>query len=120
MTIWQVVQSNKGSNIETNHKLLVPLLRTKHLDDLPPCVLRFRIRLMRYDFTMQYVAGKLIYSADTLSRAPVLPVEDDVSASQNPEGFSAAIIANLPASAHQLKAHRKAQANDPVCSTLIS
>ena len=31
--------------IETDHKPLVPLLGTKHLDDLPPRVLRFRLRL---------------------------------------------------------------------------
>ena len=31
--------------IETDHKPLIPLQGTKHLDDLPPRVLRFRLRL---------------------------------------------------------------------------
>jgi hypothetical protein len=35
--------------IETDHKPLVPLLGTKHLDSLPPRVLRFRLRLARFE-----------------------------------------------------------------------
>ena len=38
-------------DIETDHKPLVPLLSSKHLDDLPPCVLRFRLQLARYDYS---------------------------------------------------------------------
>ena len=53
--------------IETDHKLLILLLNSKALDNLPPRVLRFRLRLARY----QYVPGKLLLVADTLSRAPV-------------------------------------------------
>ena len=33
----------KSIHIETDHKPLVPLLNTKHLDSLPPRVLRFRL-----------------------------------------------------------------------------
>ena len=33
--------SGKKILIETDHKALVPLLNTKHLDSLPPRVLRF-------------------------------------------------------------------------------
>lgn len=29
---------------ETDHKPLIPLLGSKHLDDLPPRILRFRLR----------------------------------------------------------------------------
>ena len=32
--------------VEIDHKSLVPLLNTKHLDDLPPRVLRFRLQLV--------------------------------------------------------------------------
>ena len=111
----------KTVHIETDHKPLVPLLGTKHLDSLPPRILRFRLRLMRFDFTIQYVPGKLMYSADTLSRSPVSPVEDDELASQNRvEAFVAGITESLPASTQRLKVYSDAQANDPVCSTLIS
>ena len=43
--------------IETNHKPLVPLLSTKHLDSLPPRVLHFRLRLDRFDYTIYHVPG---------------------------------------------------------------
>lgn len=57
-------------SIETDHKPLVPLLNTKCLNTLPPPVLRFRLRLARFDYTVSHVPGKLMYTADTLSRAP--------------------------------------------------
>ena len=57
-------------HIETDHKLLVPLLGSKHLDTLPPRILRFRLRLARFDFTIQHVPGKLLCTADALSQAP--------------------------------------------------
>ena len=41
--------------IETDHKPLVPLLGTKHLDSLPPRVLRFRLRLARFDYSIVHV-----------------------------------------------------------------
>ena len=36
----------RSFHMETDHKLLVPLLSTKSLDTLPPRVLRFQLRLM--------------------------------------------------------------------------
>ena len=61
----------KHISIETDHKSLVPILGSKHLDNLPPRVLRFRLRLMRFSYSITHVAGKLLYTADTLSRAPL-------------------------------------------------
>ena len=44
----------KNFEIETDHKLLVFLLSSKHLhvDTLPPRILRFRLRLGRYDYSI--------------------------------------------------------------------
>ena len=58
-------------HIQTDHKPLVLLLSTKLLDELPIRVQRFRIRLMRYDFTISHIPGKDLVTADTLSRVPV-------------------------------------------------
>ena len=58
-------------HIHTDHKPLVPLLSTKNLDELPICIQRFRMQLMRYSFTISHVAGKNLVTADTLSRAPI-------------------------------------------------
>ena len=52
--------------IESDHKPLSPLLNSKCLDDLPPRILQFRLRLARFDYTVQHVPEKLLYTADTL------------------------------------------------------
>lgn len=39
--------------LETDHNPLVPLLSTKALDELPPRVLRFRLRLLRFSASVQ-------------------------------------------------------------------
>ncbi|KAL5516836.1 hypothetical protein EMCRGX_G002260 [Ephydatia muelleri] len=60
----------KQISIETDHKPLVPLLSSKRLDDLPPRVLRFRLRLMRFAFSIVHVPGKYMYTADALFPSP--------------------------------------------------
>ena len=42
-------------HIETDHKTLVPLLSSKLLDMLPPRIVRFRLRMARYDYTIEHV-----------------------------------------------------------------
>ena len=61
--------------IKMDHKPLIPLLGTKNLDNLPPKVLRFRLRLSRFKYDISHVPGKLLYTADTLSRAPIPSTE---------------------------------------------
>lgn len=63
--------------IETDHKPLVPLLSSKHLNDLPPGVLHFRLKMAKFDYTIAHVPGKLLYTADALSRDPVPDQEPD-------------------------------------------
>ena len=57
--------------IETDQKPLVPLFEKKSLDDLPPRIVRFRIKLMRYTFTISHVPDKYMYASDCLSLAYV-------------------------------------------------
>ena len=56
--------------MESDHKPLLPLLNMKHLDDLPPRMLRFWLRLAKYDYVAHHIPGKLLYAADALSHAP--------------------------------------------------
>jgi len=57
--------------IQTDHKPLVSLLEgLKQLDALSPRIQRFRMRLMRYSYTIAHVPGKDLTIADTLSQAP--------------------------------------------------
>ena len=75
-------------HIETNHKPLVPLLTSKNLDELPIRVQRFRLRLMRFSYSMSHVPGKELIMADALSRAPVSNSNtDDVEFQQEVEAF---------------------------------
>ena len=50
---------------------MVSLLSSKkNLDDLSPRIQRFRMRLMRYMYTIAHVPGNSLVTADALSRAP--------------------------------------------------
>ncbi|KAJ8027672.1 hypothetical protein HOLleu_29679 [Holothuria leucospilota] len=55
--------------IETDHKPLISLLGQKDLNDLPPRIQRFRIRLMRYSYNIVHIPGKDLVVPDDLSRA---------------------------------------------------
>ena len=101
--------------IETDHKPLVPLLSTKHLDNLPPRVLRFRLRLARFDYEISHVPGKYLYTADALSRSP-LPTTGDFSTQSEVETFIEAVTSTLPPTVPRLEAYRKCQQSDKVCS----
>ena len=106
--------------IESDHKPLIPLLNTKHLDSLPPRILRFRLRLAKFDYLVCHVLGKLLYTADALSRAPaspVIPSEDD-SLQDDAELFVNTIVSSLPASKKRLAEYQKAQQKDSTLSTV--
>ena len=105
--------------IESDHKPLIPLLSTKHLDNLPPRVLRFRLRLTRFDYTIHHVPGKLLYTADALSRAPTETTGDKTDLTEVVETFIGSVTSNLPASKRRLETYRHAQADDPACAKVM-
>ena len=104
--------------IESDHKPLIPLLSTKQLDNLPPRILRFRLRLAKFSYTIHHVPGKLLYTADTLSRAPLPISNDDTTESDEVEQFVASLTTSLPASNGRLQVYATAQDSDPrpVCT----
>ena len=104
--------------IETDHKPLVPLLGTKHLDSLPPRVLRFRLRLARFDYSIVHVPGKLLYTADTLSRSPSTAEQSDSQLQEEAEEIMEVSVTHLPASTEKMQCYRKAQSEDTVCSAV--
>ena len=105
----------KHFQIETDHKPLIPLLGSKQLDNLPPRILRFRLRLARFNYSISHVPGKHMYTADTLSRAPTSE-QSDPAVEELAELAMEACIAYLPASPHTLQQYREAQNSDPLCS----
>ena len=102
---------------ETDHKPLVPLLGNKRLDSLPPRVLRFRLRLMRFQYSITHVPGKTLYMADTLSRAPICMVTEEISS--DVEMFMQSVVSALPATQDYLDTYRTAQRQDHTCSQLM-
>ena len=109
----------KQVTLETDHKPLVPLLNSKSLDDLPPRILRFRLRLSRFDYVVTYVPGKQLHTADVLSRTVSVTNPEDATIEET-ELFAEAVVSTLPATSDALENYRAAQANDPVCSQIIS
>ena len=107
-------------HIETYHKPLVPLLSTKDLSDIPPRVQRFRMRLMRFHYTISHTSGKNLYSADTLSRAPLSHTEESYSDLQlQTQAFVDTVISGLPASHSRLDQVKYHYDLDPICSSIL-
>ena len=106
--------------IETDHKPLVPLLGSKNLDSLPPRILRFRLKLDRFDYRIVHIPGKEIYTADTLSRAPISSEISDLNLEEEAKMLIEMSIRHLPASPKRLDEYRSAQIADHVCSTIIN
>ena len=70
---------------------------------MPPHILRFRLRLMRFSPTVQYVPGKHQTTADALSRAPVgTPQETDTTLIAKVESFAMETMTTHLASAQRL------------------
>ena len=102
--------------LETDHKPLVPLLSTTDLDKMPPRVLRFRLRMMRFSPVVIHVQGKDQTTADALSRAPVgkaTPAEELLIGEV--DEFTSLTIKYLPATAVRLHQIMEAQDQDAIC-----
>ena len=107
--------------LETNHKQLVLLLGDKESDQLPPRVLRSRLRLARFDSLIVHVPGKFLYTANALSRDPLPPSQGKLIEEGNEilESLIIADVNSLPASKSKLDDYREAQQTDPICSEVI-
>ena len=108
-------------HFETDHKPLVPLLSSMNLDQLPPRIQRFRMCLMRFIFKVVLVLGKDLTTADTLSRAPLVPAslknltrkEDKVNA------FISSVVRYLPATDDRLQELRSQLQQDEVTRQIM-
>ena len=87
--------------IEMDQKLLVPLLSTKYLDSLPPRILCFCLRMMRFHYSIVHVPGKTLCTADTISRSPV-DSQQETTLQEETENLVEAIVSHLLATESQL------------------
>ena len=83
--------------IETDHKPLLALMKTKPLDELTPRIQRFRMRMMRFSYDVEHVAGKNLATADTLSRAPgSKPEQEDREREEETHAYVRAVVDSIP------------------------
>ena len=77
---------------------------------------------MRFDYVIKQLPGKSLHTADALSQAPIEYTvdSDELMEIQEIECYISIVVDTLPVSSIRLTAITQAQANDPVCSTLIS
>ena len=108
-------------HVHTDHKPLVPLFSSKHLEELPIRVQRFRLRMMRFQFTISHVPGKELIIADTLSRAPAAdPTPADKGFQDEANVFVDAIMQSLPATEERMEEIKSLQLRDPVCQQILA
>ncbi|XP_048585791.1 uncharacterized protein K02A2.6-like [Nematostella vectensis] len=96
----------------------VPLnIGSKDLDTLPPSVQRFRMRLMRFHYSIQHIPCKDLIMADMLSRAPV---ENCDGQEENLHEVSQEFVDHVVATANrQLDNIAALQREDEVCQLLM-
>jgi len=109
-------------HVETDHEPLVPLLSTRNLEDLPARVQRFRMRMMRFTYSILHVPGKPLYTADTLSRAPLVrPLDrDEEKLEANVPAYVDSIVKYLPATDDRLEDFKSQQQQDEITRQLIT
>ena len=107
--------------LQSDHKPLIPLLGdNKPLTDLPPRIQRFRMRLMRFRYSIIHVPGKDLWTADALSRAPSSPpVLSDTQLEEDANIYLCSVLDSLPASAEKLDQIRIMQDQDEICRELV-
>ena len=63
--------------IRTDHSPLTVILSTKEINKLSNRLQLFRMRLLKFNFTITYDPGKTFYVPDALSRAPISESSSD-------------------------------------------
>ena len=91
-------------SIQTDHKPLISLFSTKHLEELPDLVHCFRLRILRFDFNIVCVPGKNLVIADALSRAPLMaPHQHDQHLEEDVQACVDVIFQDLPVTERRLE-----------------
>ena len=101
----------KQFHIETDHKLLVPILGSKnlHVEEMLPQIQCLRMRLLRFDFAVSHALGKSLITTDKLSRLPVTQQDDQYCTEEEIDLYVQHVLASLPASNTQLQQIRESK-----------
>nr|XP_047141089.1 uncharacterized protein K02A2.6-like [Hydra vulgaris] len=105
--------------LETDHKTLIPILNYLSLIDMSPRIQRLRMKLLRFSFTAELVAGKSITDADAMSRAPVSnPTKKDEIAENDLNVYVNSIIKSMPATESRLEEIKQKTAEEKLLNQL--
>ena len=76
-------------------------------------MLHFRLKIARFNYVVKYLPGKLLYTTDALSRAPLaFPVPSDQTDGACTEMLAQAITSSLPAQEGTLESIATEQSKD--------
>ena len=122
----QFLEGLPNFDLITDHRPLVPILNDYALDKLDnPRLLRLRLKMQRFSFTAQWIAGKANKDADALSRAPIIAAVTEDELGEGPPfpparlAFMCAIDKSDPAVLDPvLERVKAAAAVDPVMQQL--
>ena len=104
--------------VHSDHKPLEAIM-TKPLSQAPPRIQRLLIRLQKYNLTVQFVPGKLMFIADTLSRAYLNEtVQDQRDLNEDIEIMVHSFIQEIPASPERLTQLKEETARDETLQAL--
>ena len=109
----------KKFQIQTDHSPLLSILKTKPIGELSPRLQRFRLRLLRFDYDIEYISGKKHIVPDCMSRAPVKSTEKDdhISVDEISE-YCRYVVGNFPITDTQLETLKCAQNQDPIVNKI--
>ncbi|XP_047998796.1 uncharacterized protein K02A2.6-like [Leguminivora glycinivorella] len=110
--------------LRSDHKPLLAILGSKPIADLPTRLQRFRMRMTPFNYKIEHVPGKYMYTADMLSRAPLPTEEEDKDILERSDKLDEttflSIHKELPFSDDRLKKIKEAQQEDEICKKLYT
>lgn len=102
---WQAI------SVETDHKPLIALFQ-KPLNDCPLRIQRRMMRLQRYTLNVMYTPGKLMYTADTSSRAFDPKEPENTEMDNDVKAYVNMIMSALPVADGKMKLIRTETSKD--------
>ena len=114
----QYVYGQEAVNVESDHKPIESIMR-KPLGKAPPRLQRLMLKLQPYDLRINYVPGKYMYMADTLSRV-YLEVEASNTLDEELNHVIHSLFTSLPITATRLDEFRLETENDSTLTIVKS
>ena len=106
--------------LQTDHKPLVPLIKTKDIDNVPVRCQRLLIRLMRFNADVCHVPGKEIVIVDALYRSPVPHTAEDEEVTEVVTAYVDGVMDNQQITPRRIEALQSETVHDPEQQQVIS